>query len=199
MPDEPSGIFLGVDFMNKNKWIWILIVAAVAIGYQKMQQGRQGQAADAVQTQTQPQTQAQKRPSEQPEQPPSKKSQPKQPKSDRQVGQGSAEQILQQAFENQESDIQVKGAGTVLKTLPDDNQGTRHQRFILKLSSGQTLLVAHNIDLADKIKGLKKGDKVGFYGEYEWSEQGGVLHWTHHDPAGRHTDGWLEHNGRVYQ
>ena len=129
----------------------------------------------------------------------SKKSQPKQPKFDRQVGQGSAEQILQQAFENQESDIQVKGAGTVLKTLPDDNQGTRHQRFILKLSSGQTLLVAHNIDLADKIKGLKKGDKVGFYGEYEWSEQGGVLHWTHHDPAGRHTDGWLEHNGRVYQ
>ena len=106
---------------------------------------------------------------------------------------------MQQAFENQESDIQVKGAGTVLKTLPDDNQGTRHQRFILKLSSGQTLLVAHNIDLADKIKGLKKGDKVGFYGEYEWSEQGGVLHWTHHDPAGRHTDGWLEHNGCVYQ
>ena len=170
MPDEPSGIFLGVDFMNKNKWIWILIVAAVVVGYQKMQQGRQGQAVDAVQTQTQPQTQAGKRQSEQSE---SKKSQPKQPKSDRQAGQGSAEQILQQAFENQQSDIQVKGAGTVLKTLPDDNQGTRHQRFILKLSSGQTLLVAHNIDLADKIKGLKKGDKVGFYGEYEWSEQGG--------------------------
>ncbi|WP_419775836.1 DUF3465 domain-containing protein [Neisseria mucosa] len=182
--------------MNKNKWIWILIVAAVVVSYQKMQQGRQGRAADAVPTQTQPQTQAEKRQSEQSE---SKKSQPKQPKSDRQAGQGSAEQILQQAFENQQSDIQVKGAGTVLKTLPDDNQGTRHQRFILKLSSGQTLLVAHNIDLADKIKGLKKGDKVGFYGEYEWSEQGGVLHWTHHDPAGRHADGWLEHNGRVYQ
>lgn len=182
--------------MNKNKWIWILIAAAVVVGYQKMQQGRQGQATDAVPTQTQPQTQAEKRQSEQSE---SKKPQPKQPKSERQAGQGSAEQILQQAFENQESDIQVKGAGTVLKTLPDDNQGTRHQRFILKLSSGQTLLVAHNIDLADKIKGLKKGDKVGFYGEYEWSEQGGVLHWTHHDPAGRHADGWLEHDGQIYQ
>ena len=165
MPDTLSGIFLGMDFMNKNKWIWILIVAAVVIGYQKMQQGRQGQAADAVETQTQPQAQAEKRPPSEPPQPQqslSQKSQSKQPTSDHQAGQGSAEQILQQAFENQESDIQVKGAGTVLKTLPDDNQGTRHQRFILKLSSGQTLLVAHNIDLADKIKGLKKGDKVGF-------------------------------------
>ncbi|MGN6898020.1 DUF3465 domain-containing protein, partial [Neisseria sp. P0015.S002] len=91
-----------------------------------------------------------------------------------QIGSGkeSAEAVLKQAFENEQSDIQVEGDGTVWKTLPDDNKGTRHQRFILKLSSGQTLLVAHNIDLADKIKGLKKGDKVAFYGEYEWSEQG---------------------------
>ena len=110
-----------------------------------------------------------------------------------------ADQILKQAFERQQSDIQIQGVGKVVKTLPDDNKGSRHQRFILKLSSGQTLLVAHNIDLADKIKGLKKGDTVGFYGEYEWTQQGGVIHWTHHDPQGRHPDGWLEHNGRIYQ
>lgn len=109
------------------------------------------------------------------------------------------EQMLQRAFERQQSNIQVAGEGVVLKTLPDDNKGSRHQRFILKLSSGQTLLVAHNIDLADKIRGLKKGDTVGFYGEYEWSQQGGVIHWTHHDPQGRHADGWLKHQGRIYQ
>ncbi|MDO5074144.1 MAG: DUF3465 domain-containing protein [Neisseria animaloris] len=112
---------------------------------------------------------------------------------------GPAETMLQTAFERQQSDIQIQGSGIVSKTLPDDNKGSRHQRFILKLSSGQTLLVAHNIDLAPKIEGLKKGDKVEFFGEYEWSERGGVIHWTHHDPKGRHPDGWLKHNGVMYQ
>lgn len=106
---------------------------------------------------------------------------------------------LQTAFERKQNNVQVEGQGKVLKTLPDDNKGSRHQRFILKLNSGQTLLVAHNIDLSPKIKGLKKGDEVAFFGVYEWSAQGGVIHWTHHDPQGRHIDGWLKHNGRIYQ
>ncbi|HFG2252359.1 TPA: DUF3465 domain-containing protein, partial [Vibrio cholerae] len=55
--------------------------------------------------------------------------------------------VLQQAYQSQQSDIQVQGFGQVAKVLPDDNDGSRHQKFILKLNSGQTLLVAHNIDL----------------------------------------------------
>ena len=87
----------------------------------------------------------------------------------------------------------------VEKILPDDREGRRHQRFILKLDSGQTLLVAHNIDLAPRVAPLTKGDRVAFFGEYEWNPQGGVLHWTHHDPRGRHVGGWLEHKGVRYQ
>ena len=87
----------------------------------------------------------------------------------------------------------------MIKVLPDDNKGSRHQRFILKLDSGQTLLIAHNIDLANKISPLRRGDQVEFNGEYEWTAEGGVVHWTHHDPNGRHVDGWLRHNGQVYQ
>lgn len=115
------------------------------------------------------------------------------------IVQADFERVLQQAFDQRQSNLQIAGNGIVSKTLPDDNKGSRHQRFILKLKSGQTLLVAHNIDLAPKIKGLKKGDAVEFYGEYEWSEQGGVIHWTHHDPKKRHADGWLKHNGNMYQ
>jgi Protein of unknown function (DUF3465) len=105
---------------------------------------------------------------------------------------------IRQAFENRQSDVQVRGEGTVVAILSDDTKGSRHQRFIVKLSSGQTVLIAHNIDLAPRIGSLAKGDAVEFYGEYEWNEKGGVIHWTHHDPNGRHEDGWLIHRGRKY-
>ena len=106
---------------------------------------------------------------------------------------------IQQAFQRQESDLQVMLVGEVIKNLPDDNQGSRHQKFLFRLNSGQTLLVAHNIDLAPRINNLSEGDTVTVYGEYEWNDRGGVIHWTHHDPRGEHVGGWIEHNGRRYQ
>ena len=106
---------------------------------------------------------------------------------------------LQTAYENRQSDIQVQGEGTVLGILPDDNDGSRHQRFLLKLSTGQTLLIAHNIDLAPRVTELKRGDLVEFYGEYEWNSKGGVIHWTHLDPNNNHVGGWLKHGGKSYQ
>ena len=103
------------------------------------------------------------------------------------------------AFREQASDRQLEGVGIVKKILADDNQGSRHQRFVLALASGHTVLIAHNIDLALRIAGLQSGNSVAFYGEYEWNAQGGVVHWTHHDPQGRHEAGWLKHRGRTYR
>ena len=111
----------------------------------------------------------------------------------------NAETTLQRAYQNQQSDLQVQGQGRVVRILPDDLVGSRHQRFILQLGSGQTLLIAHNIDLAAKIPGLAIGDTVDFYGEYEWADKGGVIHWTHHDPNHKHLDGWLKHRGKTYR
>ena len=62
----------------------------------------------------------------------------------------------------QRSGSQVTGKGIVTKILSDDNEGSRHQRFTLRLASGQTVLVAHNIDLATRIASLKAGDTVEF-------------------------------------
>ena len=111
----------------------------------------------------------------------------------------SADQALAAAFENRSSNAQVQGSGHVTRILPDDNSGSRHQRFIVGLASGQTVLVAHNIDLAGRVAALKTGDLVEFYGEYEWNERGGVVHWTHRDPQHGHADGWIKHNGHTYQ
>jgi hypothetical protein len=106
---------------------------------------------------------------------------------------------IRRAFATGASGIQVEGEGTVTRVLPDDLNGSRHQRFIVQLASGQTLLFAHNIDIASRINGLKAGDNVRFHGEYIWNEKGGVIHWTHHDPQGRHVAGWLIHNGQTYR
>ena len=107
--------------------------------------------------------------------------------------------LLAQAFQQRLSNYQITGSLPVSRLLPDDNDGSRHQKFILQTTTGQTILVAHNIDLAPRIANLQVGDTVEFYGEYEWNEKGGVIHWTHHDPAGRHAHGWLRHRGAVYQ
>jgi len=111
----------------------------------------------------------------------------------------STDAQLARLFQEQASDVEVNGSGTVSRILSDDNDGSRHQRFILELDSGQTLLVAHNIDIAPRLNGLQVGDKVSFSGEYVYSDQGGTIHWTHHDPQGQHVAGWLEWNGKRYQ
>ncbi len=63
---------------------------------------------------------------------------------------------LHQAFDQSLSNIQIADEGIVIKILDDDLKGSRHQRFILKLAHGQTVLIAHNIDLSERIQGLKK-------------------------------------------
>lgn len=101
-------------------------------------------------------------------------------------------------FAKSDSGMQVSGNGRVSRILSDDKDGSRHQRFILDMPSGQTVLIAHNIDLAPRISGLNEGDDVFFHGEYEWNTEGGIVHWTHRDPNDRHVGGWLKHNGRRY-
>ena len=112
---------------------------------------------------------------------------------------GSADDPIGRAFASGVSNIQVEGEGTVIRLLPDDSDGARHQRFIVELASGQTLLISHNIDIAPRIAGLAVGDNVSFNGEYVWNAKGGIVHWTHQDPKGRHVAGWVKHNGKTYK
>lgn len=105
---------------------------------------------------------------------------------------------IEQAYARKLSDVQVMGTGSVIKLLADDNQGSRHQKFLVRINSEQTLLFAHNIDLAPRVP-IKTGDEVSFYGEYVYNPKGGIIHWTHHAPQGDHEAGWIMLNGQKYQ
>ena len=110
----------------------------------------------------------------------------------------ASDEAIARAFEARRNDVLVEGEGTVEKVLRDDTKGSRHQRFLLALDSGHTLLFAHNIDLAPRVPDLRPGDRIAFKGEYEWNERGGVVHWTHRDPDNRHPHGWLRRGGETY-
>jgi hypothetical protein len=112
---------------------------------------------------------------------------------------GRGDAVLAAAFEDHAHDLQVQGRGVVVRLLADDTEGGRHQRFIIRLTSGQTLLVAHNIDIAPRLDSLAVGDAVSFNGVYEWDAEGGTIHWTHADPDGGHARGWLRQDGTTYQ
>lgn len=99
------------------------------------------------------------------------------------------------AWEEGISGVWVEGAGSVVRVLPDDRRGSRHQRFVVSVSDGHTVLISHNIDLAPRVEPIRVGDAVEFRGRYEWNDEGGVIHWTHHDPEGRMPGGWIESRG----
>jgi Protein of unknown function (DUF3465) len=103
------------------------------------------------------------------------------------------------AFRAHASGTVISVTGVVQRVLADDRDGSPHQRFVLRTPAGQTLLVAHNLDLAPRLENLGVGEILNIKGEYVWNEQGGLLHWTHRDPGGNHPPGFIERNGHRYE
>jgi Protein of unknown function (DUF3465) len=106
---------------------------------------------------------------------------------------------LATAYNNRLSGAHVTCRGVVTRKLSDDLSGIRHQKFIVALASGQTLLIVHNIDLAKRVATLKTGDAIRISGDYIWNIQGGLVHETHDSPSGTSLDGWIKHRGVTYR
>lgn len=105
---------------------------------------------------------------------------------------------IEAAYQQRLSGITVEVTGHVEHLLPDDREGSHHQRFILRLPSGHTVLIAHNIDLAPRVP-VSPGDAITVRGEYEYNEKGGVIHWTHRDPESKRPGGWIRFHNHEYR
>ena len=110
------------------------------------------------------------------------------------------DRVVCDAYSAGRSHVEVVADGTVTRVL-----GVRpgvespHEGFLLRLGSGCTVVVRVevNTDFTGTIP-LREGDHVAVKGEYEYYSRGGVIHWTHHDPRGRHENGYVEAGGRSY-
>lgn len=100
-------------------------------------------------------------------------------------------------YGKRDTDTWVEDSGIVHRLLHDHDADERHQRFVVTIGGGQTLLIAHNLDLAGRVP-LGLGDRVTFRGIYEYNDSGGLVHWTHRDPLGAAPGGYVRYRKRTY-
>ena len=107
---------------------------------------------------------------------------------------------VERAYAEKRSTVEVTAQGAVTRVLEDDSGPSgMHQRFIIRLAgSTQTVLVENNVTIGQRAP-ILQGSDVSVHGEYVWNDQGGLIHFTHHDPAHTHEGGWIELSGIRYQ
>jgi hypothetical protein len=96
--------------------------------------------------------------------------------------------------------VEVTAQGTVTRDFGvRPGRESAHEGFLLRLSSDCNLVVRveANTDFTGAFA-VRPGQPVEVRGEYEYYSRGGVIHWTHRDPRGRHPDGFIQTNGHQY-
>lgn len=101
-------------------------------------------------------------------------------------------------FAKKRDGVWVEGPLKFKKALPDDDDPPRHQRFLADTPDGHSVMVAHNIDLSDRVP-VQPGDSIEVRGEYVWTEQGGKVHFTHKPQYGKFSGGWVKAGGKKYE
>jgi hypothetical protein len=92
----------------------------------------------------------------------------------------------------------IQAAGLTVDTLmPDDTQGAKHQKFFVKTSRGQRVLLVYQLDCGHERVPVKVGDKVGVGGEFIY-DRGALVHWLHSSSRKTRPDGYIEHNHLRY-
>lgn len=73
-----------------------------------------------------------------------------------------------------------------------------HEAFDVKSAAGPVEVV-DNVDIAPPVP-VHDGDRVEVSGMmvHDADRRFPIVHWTHHDPSGRHAGGFIRLNGRLY-
>jgi hypothetical protein len=101
------------------------------------------------------------------------------------------------------SNVEVTAEGSIASILGNSGgpSGT-HEGFLLHLRGasghGLTVRVEDNVDLTGQVP-LSEGEDVEVRGEYVYDANGGVIHYTHRDPSGRHAAGFIRAGDTLYQ
>jgi hypothetical protein len=107
------------------------------------------------------------------------------------------------AWAHHRSRIEVTAAGSVARILGTrEGRSGAHEGFLLHLRGasgrGLTVRVEDNVDLTGPIP-LAPGDDVEVRGEYIYDPRGGLIHYTHTDPRGRHPGGYVRVGDKIYR
>lgn len=72
-----------------------------------------------------------------------------------------------------------------------------HESFDAQTTAGN-LEIVDNVGIAPRVP-VQPGDSIVVRGEMVHDPgRMPIVHWTHHDPAGRHAGGFIQLRGRVY-
>lgn len=105
------------------------------------------------------------------------------------------------AYQAGRSHVEVVAQGTIARVLGvAPGRTSPHEGFLMRLDSAchATVRVEANTDFTGTFP-LAPGDRVVVKGEYEYYRIGGVIHWTHRDPRGRHEGGFIQAGGQTYE
>lgn len=106
-------------------------------------------------------------------------------------------ELIKRAFQARESNVWVETPARVTRLWPDLIDLGHYQEFRIELENGHVLRVMHDLKHAQRVP-FAVGSQIRLRGEYDWTPEGGVIHWTHHDVSGERDGGWILYEGRKY-
>lgn len=102
-------------------------------------------------------------------------------------------------YNSQRGGVFVESVGRIVKILDDQITPYPAQVILIRLSSGQKLIIKHDINLGSALPTLKKAEALQFKGIYKWNDRGGMILSTHKNNDFPKHSGWLKYDDKIYQ